>query len=190
MNLVISGGEFKGRKIKTVKGIEIRPTTSKCKQAVFNISQNIIEGAHFLDLFAGSGAMRMEAFSRKASFALLIESKKEACKCIEKNLEMLHLQDRSQIICCDVFKALEKLSKKNFDIVYIDPPYRYYEDDFFIKKILSKLYDQELLTKESIIFIEIPSSKKNNLIIPKEFVIKSHKKYGFSHLIEFIFSIR
>ncbi|MFS8564322.1 MAG: RsmD family RNA methyltransferase [Rhabdochlamydiaceae bacterium] len=95
------------------------------RKAVFDMLAPEIEGSHFLDLFAGSGAMGIEALSRGATHATLVENGKDALACIRDNLSRLQLETQATLLTYDVKKALESLSKKNaqFEIIYCDPPY-------------------------------------------------------------------
>ncbi len=125
MSLKIIGGEFKNRSLKTPKGEQTRPTLAVMRKAVFDILQTDVEDVHFLDLYAGSGAMGLEALSRGASHATFVESNRNAFRCIEENTRLLEVQDRCTLMSYDVQLALKKCAKENlrFDIVYADPPY-------------------------------------------------------------------
>ena len=120
----VIGGQFKTQKIYSLK--TIRPTTAALKEALFNICRKQIKNALFLDIFAGSGAVGIEALSRGAQYVVFIEKTKKGCQVINKNLEKLKLKNFSKIICKDMFLALEHLNQK-FDIIYIDPPYEYFQ---------------------------------------------------------------
>lgn len=121
----IFSGTHKNQQISTVKGLETRPTSGKLRESLFNICQGYIQGAHFLDLFAGSGAMGLEALSRGAATATFIENEKNALKCIRKNITQMGFENRAVVITGDVFEMLERLEKlkKVYDIIYADPPY-------------------------------------------------------------------
>lgn len=121
----IFSGIFKRRVLKTPKGDSTRPTTGMVRQAVFNILQHSIEGAKFLDLFAGSGAMGLEAISRGAESAVLVENGKYALNCIEENIQSLGVASKARLIRKDSLKAIKSLSegKESFDFIYADPPY-------------------------------------------------------------------
>ncbi|MBS0604725.1 MAG: 16S rRNA (guanine(966)-N(2))-methyltransferase RsmD [Verrucomicrobia bacterium] len=125
MSLRIIGGAFRNRILKTPKGAQTRPTLAVMRKAVFDILQMEIEGAHFLDLYAGSGAMGLEALSRGASQATFVEANRHAFSCIEENTRLLEVQDRCALFSYDTMIALKKLAKegRKFDIVYVDPPY-------------------------------------------------------------------
>lgn len=123
MSLRIIGGEFKGRILKTRNDPNTRPTQGMLREAVFNICQNEISGARFLDLFAGSGAMGLEALSRGAAHATLVEQNRDAIRCIKENISNLRLEPQTTLIPTDASRALKLLSNQLFDLIYIDPPY-------------------------------------------------------------------
>ncbi|NGX37557.1 MAG: Ribosomal RNA small subunit methyltransferase D [Chlamydiae bacterium] len=119
----ILAGRYKNRPIKTPKGSKTRPTSSKMRATIFNILQNQIEEARFLDLFAGSGSMGLEALSRGASSATFVEHNRAAFHCIRDNLSSLNIT--ATVLQMDAKAALKLLAKKKnlFDLIYIDPPY-------------------------------------------------------------------
>lgn len=121
----VLGGTLGGRLLKTPKGTQTRPTTGKVRKAVFDILQTEIQGARFLDLFSGSGAMGIEALSRGAEHATLVEAHPEALRCIRANLIHLHLEHRATVMKSPATTALEQLHRHgtSFDIIYADPPY-------------------------------------------------------------------
>lgn len=121
----IIAGKFKGHKILAPKGTETRPTSGRLRETVFNILQNHIEDAHFLDLFAGSGAMGIEALSRGAAKATFVEQDRTSYRTIEKNIEKLDLKCASTILCEEALKALSFFHKtgQKFDLIFLDPPY-------------------------------------------------------------------
>lgn len=121
----IIAGTYRSRKILAPKGLETRPTSSRLREALFNICQGNIEGVDFLDLFAGSGAMGFEALSRGARAAAFVDSSRESIRCINSNARLLDVEDQVRIIQGDVFDTLKKLAKEGaaYDIIYADPPY-------------------------------------------------------------------
>jgi 16S rRNA (guanine966-N2)-methyltransferase len=125
MSLRIIAGQFKGRLLKAPKGPSTRPTQGMLREAVFNICQNEVEGARFLDLFAGSGAMGLEALSRGATHITLVEQNRQAIACIKENIQFLQVASQTTLIPTEAKRALSLLTKEGalFDIVYIDPPY-------------------------------------------------------------------
>ena len=121
----IIAGIYKNRALTCPKGGQTRPTSGLLRGAVFNICQMRMEGATFLDLFAGSGAMGIEALSRGASFATFIEADRESFKCIKKNIETLDIASQTSVLHGDVFRLIESLAKHQhrYSIIYADPPY-------------------------------------------------------------------
>jgi 16S rRNA (guanine(966)-N(2))-methyltransferase RsmD len=118
----ITGGIAKGRAIEGPMGPDVRPTGSKVRQALFNIIRSKVEGAFFLDLFAGTGLMGIEALSRGAAALTVVEENRRYIKAIESNLKTLGFQ--ADLVCMDVRKALGLLDEKSFDLIFADPPYK------------------------------------------------------------------
>jgi 16S rRNA (guanine966-N2)-methyltransferase len=120
----IIAGEFKGRRLAAVKG-RIRPTSDKVREAVFSILGAAVAEARVLDLFAGTGALSLEALSRGARDAVLVEDQAVALEVLRRNLEALGVAERVRIIPLSVQKALKKLAARGekFDLVFLDPPY-------------------------------------------------------------------
>ena len=120
----ITGGEFKGRRLKSPKGY--RPTTAIVKRSFFDSLAGEIGDSNFLDLFAGAGAIGLEALSRGAKFVCFVEDSISRSTIIFKNLDMLGIgTDRAEVLPFDYIQAFEKLRDRNrkFDIIYSDPPY-------------------------------------------------------------------
>ena len=121
-------GKFRGAILQTPKGDKTRPTTDKVKEALFSIIQGIVPDSEFLDLCAGSGQIGIEAVSRGAVRATLIDKGSEPAKIITANLAKLHMQDSEQFRFCrlGIIPALEMFASKGekFDIIFMDPPYR------------------------------------------------------------------
>ena len=120
----IISGQARGRKLATLEGDNTRPTLDRTREALFNILQTRVRGAKVLDLFAGSGALGLEALSRGAQSAVFCDVSRQACAVIQKNIEALRAQDRSRLLCCDAMDALARLAGESFDVVFLDPPYR------------------------------------------------------------------
>lgn len=119
----VISGIYKNRQLKTPKGDRTRPTSSKVRGSVFDILQGEIEGARFLDLFAGSGSMGIEALSRGAKSAVFVEKDRNAANCIRENLNALGID--AKLLQLDAQVAVKKLQKLGevFDLIYVDPPY-------------------------------------------------------------------
>jgi len=154
MSLRIIGGSFRNRPLKAPKGQGTRPTLAIMRKAVFDILQTQVEGSHFLDLFAGTGAMSFEALSRGAEHATFIERDRQALHCIQENMRTLKVEAKCTLLGYDVFSALKKLAKdkRHFDIVYVDPPYAGASE--LLKDLLLFFDRHDLLNKGSVLFIE------------------------------------
>lgn len=120
----IIAGEFRGRRLAPVKG-RIRPTSDKVREAIFNILGPAVAEAKVLDLFAGTGALTLEALSRGARSAVLVEEQATALGVLRRNLKALGLTDRVQVLPLPVQGALRKLAARGeqFDLIFLDPPY-------------------------------------------------------------------
>lgn len=156
MTLRIIGGTFRNRLLKTPKGAQTRPTLAVMRKAVFDILQTKVDGAHFLDLYAGSGAMGLEALSRGALHATFVEIDRHAFRCIEENIRLLEVQGKSTMISYDAILALKKFAKeeKRFDIAYVDPPYAIGARLQLLEKILFFFETHSLLTPGGTLFLE------------------------------------
>ncbi len=148
----IIAGEAKGKRIKTRKGVETRPTLDRIKESLFGILSPYINEARFLDLFSGSGSIALEALSRGAKKAIMIEKDPEALKYIIENINSLGFDTKSRAYKNDVFRAIEILSKKRekFDIIFMDPPYR----DEVCTKVIKAIEKAGILEENGLILGE------------------------------------
>lgn len=124
----IIAGEFRSRRLKTLPGMDVRPTPDRLREALFNVLAPRIAGSVFLDAYAGTGAVGIEALSRGAARAIFVEQNRRAVAIIRENLDALDLGGRAQLVQGKVHVYLESLAA---DIVFLDPPYdreREYED--------------------------------------------------------------
>ena len=121
----IIAGEARGRKIETPAGLHTRPTLDRVRENLFNMIQNNIPDSRVLDLFAGSGALSLEALSRGASFAVMNDSDRNAFAVQKNNIALLHYEARTRQIHSDWRAALSLLQKERemFDLIFLDPPY-------------------------------------------------------------------
>ena len=177
----ITGGFLKNRSILSPKGLSTRPTSEKLRQTVFNICQNQVKEAHFLDLFAGSGAMGIEALSRGAASATFIENNRSALKAIRDNLDSLDLTPLATILAGDVLLMVKKLEGRSFDLIYVDPPY----ERALHEKTLLLIDSLSLLTEEGTLFIEELSLEELPL---KNLNLRKRRKAGSTFLYEFCFT--
>ncbi len=116
-------GSKRGKKLITLEGEQVRPTTDRVKESLFNILQFQLEGRRFLDLFAGSGQIGLEALSRGAALAVFVDASKDSIRVVEKNVQSTGLGDRSKVITAD-FQSYLRGCRERFDIAFLDPPYR------------------------------------------------------------------
>lgn len=122
----VSAGQARGRELKVPSG-RIRPTSQLVREAVFNVWRPLVPESRFLELFAGSGSMGIEALSRGARSCLFVEKNPAACRIIRENLHSLQFADRAEVWNLDVTVAVKKIAARGwqFDLIYLDPPYDY-----------------------------------------------------------------
>lgn len=116
-------GSARGRRLETLEGEDVRPTTDRIKEAVFSIIQFQTEGRVFLDLFAGSGQMGIEALSRGAKQAYFVDSAKKSAEVVRRNLKAAKLEENARVLQTD-FRSFLASGGARFDIAFLDPPYR------------------------------------------------------------------
>ena len=115
-------GSARGRRLFTLEGNDVRPTTDRVKEALFSIVQFELEGRRVLDLFAGSGQLGIEALSRGAKSAVFVDLSKKAADVVRRNLELTGLSKNASVICGDSLSFL-KTHSPEFDIAFLAPPY-------------------------------------------------------------------
>jgi 16S rRNA (guanine966-N2)-methyltransferase len=144
-------GLYKGRILKTVDGLSVRPATDRVKQTIFDMLSNRFEfqGARVLDLFAGSGGLGIEALSRGASHTTFVEINDDALRFIEKNVETLGCEDTTEILSMDAMQFLRR-SQEHYDLVFADPPYAYEET----ANIPAVVFQDKILKKHGYLLIE------------------------------------
>ena len=179
----IISGTARGTKLYTLAGYETtRPTLDRVKESLFNIIRNEIPNSIFLDLFAGCGAIGLEAASRGAKKAILCDKSKEAINIINKNIEKTHLKEKVELYNLDYKNFLRTKINEKIDIAYIDPPYK---SDFAVDSV-KILKEEDLVDENSIIIIETDNEEKvlndiNKLNNNIEIIDK--RKYGRAILI-------
>lgn len=121
----VIAGTARSLPLKTIDGADIRPTTDRIKETLFNVLQSDVPEARFLDLFSGSGAIGIEALSRGAAYAVFVEKNRAALHCIEENLRFTKLDSKARVMGNDYLHALRSLEMKKepFQIIFMDPPY-------------------------------------------------------------------
>ena len=123
----VIAGSARRLPLKTVEGMDTRPTTDRIKETLFNMLQPSIADCMFLDLFSGSGAIGIEALSRGAKLAVMVENNPKALACIRENLKKTKLEEHALVMECDVLAGLKRLEGRGylFDIIFMDPPYNH-----------------------------------------------------------------
>lgn len=172
----IIGGELKGRRIAMPRGVDIRPTSDKVRESLFNIIRERVEGAAVLDLFAGSGSLGLEALSRGALNAVFVDIQKKCADAVRRNCRDLAIPgERFKAYHSDAFASLKKLDDSNirFDLVFLDPPY--YIN--MVKKALISICNHDILNPSSLVISE---HFKKDLVPDEEGGLKKVKeaKYG------------
>jgi len=175
-NLRIISGDLRGKKLHPIRGTVIRPTADRLRESIFNILSFQIRDAVVLDLFAGTGALGIEALSRGAEYAVFVEKHKDALAVIEQNLRSCRLEDRAKIIRWDIASNLNCLSSSDsrlFNLIFMDPPY----NRNLISETLRHLHRSRCLEKGATVVVEHapPEPVPENIA---EFVIADQRKYG------------
>ena len=150
----IIAGTFRSRQLKSLKKLAIRPTSDMLRETLFNILGPRVEGSRFLDLFAGTGAVGIEAMSRGAKMVVWVEKHGAAARLIGENLALLEIEEGARIIATDVLTAIGKLEAERcdaFDFVFLDPPYAS-EQDYLTT--LRALKESSLLDEGTVLIAE------------------------------------
>jgi 16S rRNA (guanine(966)-N(2))-methyltransferase RsmD len=169
----ITGGEARGRIIHCPPGKEIRPTSSKMRQALFNILGPRVTEANFLDIFAGTGLMGLEALSRGAAALTAIEQNKVMADSIEANARNFGYTCR--ILPLDFKRAIPLLAGEQFDIVFADPPYK----SGFANAIVREVADSNLLKEDGVLVVEHLRSHEIQ-VVTNELSLRQVRPYGQS----------
>lgn len=147
----VIAGKCRSLPLKTVPGMNTRPTTDRIKETLFNMLQQYLPDSRFLDLFSGSGGIGIEALSRGASFCCFVEQNRQALGCIRSNLEFTRLTSQSEVLAMDVMQALDRLEgEKIYDCVFMDPPYL----KGWEQKVLERLRSASYIDEKTLIVVE------------------------------------
>jgi 16S rRNA (guanine(966)-N(2))-methyltransferase RsmD len=141
----VIAGLYRSRQLKSLNTSKLRPTSDRLRETLFNVLSPKISGAHFLDLFAGTGAVGIEALSRGAATALFVENHPPAAKLIRENLASLKIAGPASVLAMDAHSALEKLQKRQiqesqpfaYDFIFLDPPYAAADEYLRVMNFLS-----------------------------------------------------
>lgn len=147
----VIAGTARRLQLKTIDGMDTRPTTDRIKETLFNMLQYDLADSTFLDIFSGSGGIGIEALSRGAKRAWFVEHNQAAVKCIKENLQYTKLADKAEVLAMDYFSALKQLEgRKAMDIIFMDPPYNHELE----RQVLRYLADSSLVDEDTNIIIE------------------------------------
>lgn len=163
-------GSARGRRLETPNGDDVRPTADAVKESVFSIIQFQIEGCKFLDAFAGSGQMGIEALSRGAEKAYFIDNSRKSLNMIKKNIAICGFEDRAEVRATDTVSFMMRANEK-FDIVFLDPPYR----TGLLQRTLELA--PEITKSSGFIICEHPHDEKLPLSAG-DFLLKKSYRYG------------
>lgn len=170
----IIAGTARSLPLKTIEGTDTRPTTDRIKETLFNMIQNEIPGAFFLDLFAGSGQIGLEAVSRGAQYAVFVENNRKACACIEDNIHFTKFDKETKLIQSDAVSAIHSLEGKyRFDLIFMDPPYNH----LYEKEVLECLRNSSVLKEDSLIIVEASLDTSFDYLKEMGYVLKKLKTY-------------
>lgn len=173
----ITGGEYRGRVIKSAQDDSIRPTTDKVRQSIFNmiVSRHDIQDYVVLDLFCGTGSLGLEAISRGASYAYFIDISKSSLRILKENISTLQVQDKTKVMNHNALRMDKIALEKKIDIVFMDPPFsKGFEED-----ALKHMTGLKYLTPDTLIIVE---TDRADFKIPDYFVRHIYKDYGRSKI--------
>ena len=148
-------GTARGVQLKTPEGMDTRPTADRVKEAMFSSIQFEIPGAKVLDLFGGTGQLAIEALSRGASYAVIVDAAESACRLIRENLTRTKLSSQAKVVRSDYLDHLRRCKEK-FDIIFLDPPYA----EVFLENSLNLIREIDILASNGIIVTERPVGKE------------------------------
>lgn len=174
----IIAGKARRLPLRTLPGKDTRPTTDRIKETLFNMIAPELEGAYFLDLFAGSGQIGLEAVSRGSAYCVFVENNKKACEIIQDNMDFTKLAAQCRLMNTDCMSAMRQMEGKYcFDLIFMDPPY----GKAMEMEILKYLAESSIAKKNALIIVEAEEhtdfSYANSLgfVVLKEKIYKTNK---------------
>lgn len=151
----VISGTAKGCKLNSIDDLSTRPTLDRVKEPLFSIIQNHLLEANVLDLFAGSGALGIEALSRGSKYCVFCDKSYKSIQILKENIKKTRMEEKSTILNVDYNKCLEGLKEK-FDIIFIDPPYK----QNIAVKAIEKIIHSKILSKDGIIILETDEEER------------------------------
>lgn len=168
----VIAGTARSLRLKTIEGMDTRPTTDRIKETLFNMLTGYICDARFLDLFAGSGGIGIEALSRGAEYCTFVETAPKAVACIRDNLNHTKLTEKAGVYKCDAIGFVSGLTQIDYDVIFMDPPY----GREFEKNVMEILADKPFKT-DTLIVIEATLDEDFDYLDTLGFEIIKEKKY-------------
>lgn len=171
----VVAGKARSLQLMTVPGTDVRPTTDRIKETLFNMITNEVPGSRFLDLFAGSGGIGIEALSRGAEHAVFVDKSRASVQCIRKNLEHVKMSADASVLQADALAAVSQLEQKkqSFDVIFMDPPY----DCGLEEQVLRRLAGSTVVTEDTLIIVEASLATEFNYLEECGFAIRKDKIY-------------
>ena len=169
----VIAGSARRLRLVTPDGNDTRPTQDRIKETLFNMIQNDVPGAVFMDLFAGSGGIGIEALSRGAKRAYFIENAQNAYKCILQNLKTTRFEEVSTVLKQDVVLGLRNVHEEEVDIIFIDPPYH----GELYERTLSQLSQMSYVTANTMIIVESAEDMDFSFAEQYGFEVRREKNY-------------
>ena len=175
----VIAGKARSLQLMTVPGMDVRPTTDRIKETLFNMITTEVPGGRFLDLFAGSGGIGIEALSRGAEHAVFVDKNRASVQCIRKNLEHVKMSTDATVLQMDALAAITWLQQKQerFDVIFMDPPY----DCLLEKQLLLRLTDSPIVTEDTLIIVEASLTtgfdylEENGYLVCKDKLYKTNR---------------
>ena len=181
----IIGGNLRNRPLKAPKGLDVRPTAGSMRKAIFDICQHCAEEGSVLDIFAGSGALGLEAISRGFTQVTFIDNSRPSIQCIKQNAKTLGVEKQATVLQGDAFRILEKLQRR-YDLILADPPYHKTSSDKLLAEKLLELVDTlDLLNDDGFFFLECDSKTPLDSVILTHLKLKSSRRIGRSMLYQY-----
>ena len=179
----VIAGKAKRISLAAPPGMDTRPTTDRIKETLFNMLQSSLADSLFLDLYAGSGAIGIEALSRGARQAVFVEQDRAAIRCIKENLERTRLAEEAVVCQAEVLKEIRRLEQDGlvFDIIFLDPPYRKGEEE----RVLRCLSRSTIVDKETLLVVEAARETAFDYVGELGFIMLKRKEYKTNQQVYF-----
>lgn len=170
----IIAGKARRLPLRTPAGGDTRPTTDRIKETLFNILAPELDGAYFLDLFAGSGQIGLEAVSRGCTHCVFVDNSRKACEVIAENMSFTRLEAQCELMQTDVLSALYRLDGKyRFDLIFMDPPYQ----SDAVRAVLQTLAESALLKENTLVIVEADIHTDFSDVSALGFAVVREKQY-------------